>query len=118
MQRRKLYQWRIGELEIGKRTARASRRDEQNHGGKRRYCIVERERGRTGAKIIAGWKALTKTAGSTVLRRKLVVRNRAVKWWETDEREAVRRVSRGAHARYMLKKIPQGVRSMLRIEQV
>ena len=55
---------------------------------------TEKERDRAGAKIIEGWEQLVKNTASKVVGKKLIVCNRAVKWWDEEVKEAVR-VRRG-----------------------
>ena len=56
------------------------------------------ERDNAGARIIEGWEQLVKTTASRVIGKKLIVCNRAVKWWDEEVREAIRG-RREAHAR-------------------
>ena len=56
------------------------------------------ERDNAGARIIEGREQLVKTAASKVVGKKLIVFNRAVKWWDEELKEAIR-VRREAHAR-------------------
>ena len=64
--------------------------------GKRKNDI---ERDNAGARIIEGWEQMVKTTASEVIQKKLIVCNRAVKWWDEEVKEATR-VTREAHARY------------------
>ena len=68
---------------------------------------AEMERKRAGAKIIEGWEQLVKNTASKVVGKKLVVCNRAVKWWDEEVKEAVRR-RREAHARCISSKTTVG----------
>ena len=61
---------------------------------------TERERDREGTKIIETWEHLVKTTASKVIGKKLIVCNKAVKWWDDEVKEAIR-VRREAHARYI-----------------
>ena len=56
------------------------------------------ERDNAGARIIEGWEQLVKTTASKVIGKKLIVCNRAAKWWDEEVKEAIR-VRREAHAR-------------------
>ena len=49
--------------------------------------------------IEGGWEQLVKTTASKLIGKKLIVCNRAVKWWDDEVKEAIR-VRREAHARY------------------
>ena len=48
------------------------------------------ERDDAGARIIIeGWEQLVKTTASKVIGKKLIVCNRAVKWWDEEVKEAI-----------------------------
>ena len=51
---------------------------------------TEMERNRAGANILEGWEQLVKNTASKVVGKKLIVCNRAVKWWDEEVKEAVR----------------------------
>ena len=59
----------------------------------------DRERDDAGAGIIEGWEQLVKTTASKVIRKKLIVCNRAGKWWDEEVKGAIT-LGRKAHARY------------------
>ena len=65
------------------------------------------ERDNAEARIIKGWEQLIKTTASKVLGKKLIVCNKAVKWWDDEVKEAIR-VRREAHARYTSSKTTAG----------
>ena len=56
------------------------------------------ERNRAGAKIIGGWVHFVKCTVCRVIGKKLILCNRAVKWWDEEVEEAIR-VSRETHTR-------------------
>ena len=65
------------------------------------------ERDNAEARIIKGWEQLIKTTASKVLGKKLIVCNKAVKWWDDEVKEAIR-VRREAHAGYTSNKTTAG----------
>ena len=65
------------------------------------------ERDSAGARIIEGWEQLVKTTASKVIGKKLIICNRAVKWWDEEVKEAIR-VRRKVHARYTSSKTTSG----------
>ena len=68
---------------------------------------TEMGRDRAGAKIIEGCEQLIKNTASKVVGKKLIVCNRAVKWWDEEVKDAVR-VRREAHARCISSKTTVG----------
>ena len=65
------------------------------------------ERDGAGARIIEGWEQLVKTTASKVIGKKLIVCNRAVKWWDEEVKEAITS-RRKARARYTSSKTTTG----------
>ena len=45
---------------------------------------TEMERNRAGAKIIEGWEQLVKDTACKVIGKKLILCNKAVKWWDEE----------------------------------
>ena len=48
------------------------------------------ERNGAGAKIIEEWEQLVKDTACKVVGKKLIICNRAVKWWSEEVKEAIR----------------------------
>ena len=65
------------------------------------------ERDSAGDRIIKEWEHLIKNTASKVIGKKLIICNRAVKWWEEEVKEAIR-VRREACARYTSSKTTAG----------
>ena len=65
------------------------------------------ERDDAGARIIEGWEQLVKTTASKVIEKKLIVCNKAVKWWDEELKEAITS-RRKPHARYTSSKSTTG----------
>ena len=59
---------------------------------------TEMERNRAGAKIIEGWEQLVKDTACKVIGKKLILCNKAVKWWDEEVKEAIR-VRRETHTK-------------------
>jgi len=93
---RKLYKWRTDKLEIEEK--RQEFKEEMTRNALKFSELVksvgrvdtERERDRAGAKIIEIWEHLVKTTASKVIGKKLIVCNKAVKWWDDEVKEAIR----------------------------
>ena len=74
------------------------------------------KRDSAGDRIIRGWKQLVKNTANEVIGKKLIICNRAVKWWDEEVKEAMT-VRREAYARVHRIKLRQGGRSMLQLER-
>ena len=67
---------------------------------------TEMERNRAGAKIIEGWEQLVKDTACKAIGKKLILCNRAVKWWD-EVKEAIR-ARRETHTRCLSSKSTVG----------
>ena len=65
------------------------------------------ERDSAGDSIIEGWEQLVKTMASKVIGKKLILCNRAVKWWDEEVNKASR-VRKETYARYTSNKTTAG----------
>ena len=110
---RKLYRWRTDKLEVKEKQQEFQ--NEMSKNAEKFSELLERigttendvERDSAGARIIEGWEQLVKTTASKVIGKKLIICNRAVKWWDEEVKEAIK-VRREIHARYSSSKTTAG----------
>ena len=108
-----MHRWRIHKLEV--KDKREEFQEEMAKNGEQFFELLEIigttrndiEWDGAGAGVIEGWEKLVKTPASKVIGKKLIVCNRAVKWWDEEVKEAIR-VRRKAHARYTSSKTTTG----------
>ena len=101
---RKLYRWRIDKLEMEEK--RQEFQEEMVRNAVKFSELLEEvgtvgtemERNRAGAKIIEGWEQLVKDTACKVIGKKLILCNKAVKWWDEEVKEAIR-VRRETHTK-------------------
>ena len=65
------------------------------------------ERDSAGDRIIEGWEQLVKNTANEVIRKKLIIFSRYVKWWDEGVKKAIG-VKREACARYTSNKTTAG----------
>ena len=68
-----------------------------------------------GARGIQGWEQLVKTTASKVIGKKLIVCNRAVKWWDEEVKEVTRPRRERTQDMHRVR-LRQHGRSMLQLE--
>ena len=108
-----MYNWRIDKLEMEEKQQEFQEEMPRNAVKVSKLLKsvgsvdTEMERDRAGAKIVERWAQLVKSTASKVVGKKLIVCNRAVKWWDEEVKEAVR-VWREAHARFISIKTTAG----------
>ena len=115
---RKLYRWRTDKLEVKEKQQEFQ--NEMSKNAEKFSELLESigttnndvEKDSAGARAIEGWEQLVKTTASKVIGKKLIICNRAVKWWDEEVKEAIK-VRREIHARYHRVKLRQDGRSML-----
>ena len=104
---RKLHRWRIGKLEVKEK--REELQEEMAKNAEQFSELLEIigttsndiERDDAGARIIEGWEKLVNTTASKVIGKKLIVCNRAVKWWDEEVKEANNSTEKGTRKVYI-----------------
>ena len=83
-----MYRWRIDKLEVKEKQREFQ--EEMAKNAERFSELLESigttendtERDSAGDRIIEGWEQLVKNTASKVIGKKLIIYNRAVKWWD------------------------------------
>ena len=99
-----MYKWSTDKLEMAEK--RQEFQEEMVRNAVKSSELLERvgtigtemERIRAGAKIIEGWEQLVKDTACKVIGKKLILCNKAVKWWDEEVKEAIR-VRRETHTK-------------------
>lgn len=103
----KLYRWRVYKTESRRTAVRVPRRDEQKCSpisellGSVCIANTKTERDRADAKMMEVYMQLVKNTATKVTRKKLIVGNRGVKWWDAEVKEAIRVWREGARKIYV-----------------